>query len=84
MFENVQMYGDPFVKKIHFDIFTSNQLSISNPSLPSQDKYNQLVNLLPELRSMAQRGEDFLYYKHMQGNAPTAPLLMEMLTAKKR
>merc|ERR550525_627698 len=40
------------------------------PNTP--DKYNQLVNLLPELRSMAQRGEDFLYYKHMQGNAPTA------------
>jgi len=52
------------------------------PNTP--DKYNQLVNLLPELRSMAQRGEDFLYYKHMQGNAPTATLLMEMLTAKKR
>jgi len=52
------------------------------PNVP--DKYNQLVNLLPELRSMAQRGEDFLYYKHMQGNAPTATLLMEMLTAKKR
>ena len=31
LLENVQMYGDPFVKKIHFDIFTSNQLSISNP-----------------------------------------------------
>merc|ERR1719220_226435 len=52
------------------------------PNVP--DKYNQLVSLLPELRSMAQRGEDFLYYKHMQGNAPTATLLMEMLTAKKR
>ena len=35
-------------------------------------------------RSMAQRGEDFLYFKHMQGNAPHATLLMEMLHAKKR
>lgn len=52
------------------------------PNVP--DKYNQLMNQIPELRSMAQRGEDFLYFKHMQGNAPHATLLMEMLHAKKR
>ena len=49
-----------------------------------QDKFNQLLRLLPALRSMAQRGEEFLYYKHMQGNAPHQTLLMEMLHAKKR
>lgn len=52
------------------------------PNVP--DKYNQLLSQIPELRSMAQRGEDFLYFKHMQGNAPHATLLMEMLHAKKR
>merc|ERR1719210_2237384 len=52
------------------------------PNVP--EKYNQMMALLPELRSMAQRGEDFLYFKHMQGNAPHATLLMEMLHAKKR
>merc|ERR1719350_2749911 len=52
------------------------------PNVP--DKYNQLMNQIPELRSMAQRGEDFLYFKHMQGNAPHATLLMEMLLAKRR
>lgn len=52
------------------------------PNVP--DKYNQLMALLPDVRSMAQRGEDFLYFKHMQGNAPHATLLMEMLHAKKR
>jgi nuclear receptor subfamily 5 group A protein 3 len=52
------------------------------PQVP--DKYNQLMALLPDVRSMAQRGEDFLYFKHMQGNAPHATLLMEMLHAKKR
>jgi len=52
------------------------------PNVP--DKYNQMMQLLPEFRSMAQRGEDFLYFKHMQGNAPHATLLMEMLHAKKR
>ena len=52
------------------------------PNVP--DKFTQLLNLLPDLKVMAQRGEDFLYFKHMQGNAPTATLLMEMLHAKKR
>jgi nuclear receptor subfamily 5 group A protein 3 len=52
------------------------------PNVP--DKFNQLVSLLPDLREMAQRGEDFLYFKHMQGNAPHQTLLMEMLIAKKR
>lgn len=52
------------------------------PNVP--DKYNALMALMPEVRSMAQRGEDFLYFKHMQGNAPHATLLMEMLTAKRR
>jgi len=52
------------------------------PNIP--DKFNQLLSLLPDLREMAQRGEDFLYFKHMQGNAPTQTLLMEMLHAKKR
>ena len=47
------------------------------PNVP--DKYNQLMALLPELSSMAQRGEDFLYFKHMQGSAPHNTLLMEML-----
>lgn len=49
-----------------------------------QDKFNRLLSLLPDLRDMAQRGEDFLYFKHMQGNAPHQTLLMEMLVAKKR
>ena len=49
-----------------------------------KDKFNQLLSLLPDLREMAQRGEDFLYFKHMQGNAPHQTLLMEMLIAKKR
>jgi len=52
------------------------------PNVP--DKYNQLMSQIPELKSMAQRGEDFLYFKHMQGNAPHATLLMEMLLAKRR
>merc|ERR1719422_2092422 len=46
------------------------------PNVP--EKYNQMMALLPELRSMAQRGEDFLYFKHMQGNAPHATLLSKL------
>ncbi len=48
-----------------------------------QDKFNQMLSLLPDLRDMAQRGEDFLYFKHMQGHAPHHTLLMEMLLAKR-
>ena len=48
------------------------------PNIP--EKYNQLLAQIPELRFMAQRGEDFLYLKHMEGNAPHhGTLLMEML-----
>jgi len=47
------------------------------------DKFNQMLSLLPDLRDMAQRGEDFLYFKHMQGHAPHHTLLMEMLLAKR-
>ncbi len=54
------------------------------PYIFFQDKFNQLLNLLPDLREMAQRGEDFLYFKHMQGHAPHHTLLMEMLLAKKK
>ena len=52
------------------------------PNVPG--KFDQLLNLLPDLKVMAQSGEDFLYNKHLQGNAPHSTLLMEMLYAKKR
>lgn len=40
--------------------------------------------LLPDLRDIAVRGEDYLYYKHRAGMAPPKTLLMEMLHAKRR
>ena len=52
------------------------------PNVP--EKYIQLLAQIPELRFMAQRGEDFLHVKHIQGDAPHASLLMEMLEAKLR
>lgn len=48
------------------------------------DKFNRLIGLLPELRAIAVRGEDFLYYKHRAGLAPSRTLLMEMLHARRR
>nr|XP_046914717.1 nuclear hormone receptor FTZ-F1-like [Dermatophagoides farinae] len=48
------------------------------------DKFNLLLALMPEIHSLTLRGEDFLYYKHMNGSAPTQTLLMEMLHAKKK
>ena len=48
-------------------------------------KYKALVKLLPDLRSMARTGEDFLNFKLMQGLAPQPnTLLAEMLTVKRR
>lgn len=42
------------------------------------------MGLVPEIRALTLRGEDFLYYKHINGSAPTQTLLMEMLHAKKK
>jgi len=42
------------------------------------------MSLVGPIRELTVRGEDFLYYKHMNGNAPTQTLLMEMLHAKKK
>lgn len=48
------------------------------------DKFNRLMGVLPDLRAIAVRGEDFLYFKHRAGLAPSKTLLMEMLHAKRR
>ena len=47
------------------------------------DKFNQLVNLLPDFRDMGQFGVDFLYFKHRQSHAPQHTLLFELLQAAK-
>ena len=47
------------------------------------DKFNRLVNLLPDLRDMGQCGVDFLYSKHRQSHAPQDTLLMELLQIAK-
>lgn len=52
------------------------------PQVP--DKFNRLLGAMHDLRQIAVRGEDFLYYKHRAGFAPSKTLLMEMLNAKRR
>ncbi|XP_044256191.1 nuclear hormone receptor FTZ-F1 isoform X1 [Tribolium madens] len=49
-----------------------------------QDKFNKMMQLLPEIHSLATRGEEHLYHKHCNGSAPTQTLLMEMLHAKRK
>lgn len=49
-----------------------------------QDKFNKMQQLLPEIHSLAVRGEEHLYHKHCSGSAPTQTLLMEMLHAKRK
>ncbi|XP_053209885.1 nuclear hormone receptor FTZ-F1-like isoform X2 [Panonychus citri] len=48
------------------------------------DKFHQLMAQLPNLRQLTIRGEEFLYYKHLNGDAPSQTLLMEMLHAKRK
>lgn len=48
------------------------------------DKYQKMMDLLPELHYIADNGEKFLYYKHINGAAPTQTLLMEMLHTKRK
>ncbi|XP_049819844.1 nuclear hormone receptor FTZ-F1 isoform X3 [Aethina tumida] len=49
-----------------------------------QDKYQKLQQILPDLHTLATRGEEYLYHKHCNGSAPTQTLLMEMLHAKRK
>ena len=48
-----------------------------------QDKFNRLMNLLPDLRDMGQCGVDSLYFKHLQKHAPQHTVLFEMLLCAK-
>jgi len=66
--------------QIHHVLAEYNQNCYSN--IP--DKYNSILAVIPELKQMAQRGVEFLYSMHIQGKAPHATLLMEMLLAKRR
>lgn len=43
-----------------------------------------MLDLLPELHYIADNGEKYLYYKHINGAAPTQTLLMEMLHTKRK
>lgn len=43
-----------------------------------------MLQLLPEIHTLASRGEEHLYQKHCNGSAPTQTLLMEMLHAKRK
>ena len=46
-----------------------------SPFSEPQDKFTQLLNLLPDLKVMAQRGEDFLYFKHMQASIAVSTII---------
>lgn len=48
------------------------------------EKYQKMMDLLPELHYIADNGEKYLYYKHINGAAPTQTLLMEMLHTKRK
>lgn len=47
------------------------------------DKFGQLLLRLPEIRAISQQAEEYLYYKHLNGDVPCNNLLIEMLHAKR-
>ena len=49
-----------------------------------QDKFAKMLAILPDIHAMSSRGEEYLYFKHLNGCAPTQTLLMEMLHAKRK
>ncbi|XP_053727134.1 nuclear receptor subfamily 5 group A member 2-like [Synchiropus splendidus] len=48
-----------------------------------QEKFSQLLTRLPELRALSTQAEDFLCFKHLNGEVPCNNLLIEMLHAKR-
>ena len=51
---------------------------------PTHDKFGNLLCLLPEIRRISYRCEDYLYQRHQGGDLPENTLLMEMLNAKRK
>ncbi|XP_064808676.1 nuclear receptor subfamily 5 group A member 2-like [Oncorhynchus masou masou] len=47
------------------------------------DRFGQLLLRLPEIRAISLQAEDYLYYKHLNGDVPCNNLLIEMLHAKR-
>jgi len=52
------------------------------PHIP--DKFGKLTELLTDLHTLAVRGEEYLYFKHLNENVNTQTLLMEMLHANRK
>lgn len=50
----------------------------------TKDKFGQLLVRLPEIRLISMRGEEYLYYRHLNGDVTEQSLLMEMLHAKRK
>ncbi|XP_067893708.1 nuclear receptor subfamily 5 group A member 2 isoform X1 [Heterodontus francisci] len=59
-------------------------LDYSMCNYPQQtDKFGQLLLRLPEIRAISMQAEEYLYYKHLNGDVPCNNLLIEMLHAKR-
>lgn len=49
-----------------------------------KDKFGQVLLRLPEVRLISIRAEEYLYYRHLNGEIPDQTLLIEMLHSKKK
>ncbi|RZC34251.1 nuclear hormone receptor FTZ-F1, partial [Asbolus verrucosus] len=68
------------LQELKYDMYEASQIK----NMYKKDKFNKMMQLLPEIHGLAARGEEHLYQKHCTGSAPTQTLLMEMLHAKRK
>ncbi|KAF6073544.1 nuclear receptor subfamily 5 group A member 2 [Phyllostomus discolor] len=59
-------------------------LDYTTCNYPQQpERFGQLLLRLPEIRALSAQAEEYLYYKHLNGDVPYNNLLIEMLHAKR-
>ncbi|XP_041368284.1 nuclear receptor subfamily 5 group A member 2-like isoform X2 [Gigantopelta aegis] len=49
-----------------------------------KDKFGQILLRLPEIRVISIRAEEYLYFRHLNGEVPDQTLLLEMLHSRKK
>lgn len=80
----LQLQDKPIIENCQDQIGTA-MLDYTMSTYPHiNDKYGEMLRILPDIRQLSQKGEDYLYYKHLNGEVPFNSLLMEMLHSKRK
>ncbi|XP_072016635.1 nuclear receptor subfamily 5 group A member 2-like isoform X2 [Amphiura filiformis] len=81
---SLQLQDKPIIDNCQDQISTA-MLDYTMSTYPHiNDKFGMMLRMLPDVRQLAQKGEDYLYYKHLNGEVPFNSLLMEMLHSKRK